>query len=281
MPVLSSLAPARRRVVLAAAALLVAVVVAVAALLALRAGDGDPVGDGPPGVGPAGPVVLVPGYGGEVRSLEVLAARLTAEGREVAVVPVPGDGTGDLRASADAVDAVVDGLLADGTSQTVDAVGYSAGGVVVRVWAQESADGRLRRAATLGSPHHGASVAGLAAALLPGACPVGCRQLQPGSDLLADLNAGDDEVPDGSAWTTVWSADDEVVTPPASARLAGATDARVQDVCADAALRHGQLPRDPLSVGLVVRALSGPLPPGPPSPADCAALRALGEVPAA
>jgi hypothetical protein len=103
---------------------------------------------------------------------------------------------------------------------------------------------------------------------------VACEQLVPSSPLLATLNRGD-ETPDGPTWTTVWSQADEVVTPPASARLDGAVNVRVQDVCADARLSHGDLARDPLALGLVVRALQGRLD-TEPGRGDCEELRELG-----
>jgi triacylglycerol lipase len=65
------------------------------------------------------------------------------------------------------------------------------------------------------------------------------------------------------------------VTPPASASLQGAVNVRLQDVCAGAGVGHGGLVRDPLVLGLVVRALDGALP-RPPAPAECAVLRASG-----
>jgi hypothetical protein len=108
--------------------------------------------------------------------------------------------------------------------------------------------------------------------LAPGACPLACRQLVPGSDLLDSLP----EAPAGPVWTSLWTAQDETVTPPESARLTGALDVEVQQVCPQARVAHGQLPRDPVVVGLVRRALAVPELAAAPPPSDCAAVRALG-----
>jgi len=45
------------------------------------------------------------------------------------------------------------------------------------------------------------------------------------------------------------------VTPPESARLAGATDVVLQDVCGGLQLTHSDLPRSPLVAGIVLQAL--------------------------
>jgi triacylglycerol esterase/lipase EstA (alpha/beta hydrolase family) len=233
------------------AAVLVAVVVAVLLVRARGGGSGGPsVAQDQPG-----PVVLVPGYGGGTGGLDVLAARLRSIGRQVTVLRLPGDGTGDLRAQADALDAVVTPLLAAG-APSVDVLGYSAGGVVARLWARDH-DGRAkaRRVVTLGSPQHGTSVAGFAAAFASGACPVACRQLVPSSDLLDGLNSGD-ETPDGPQWVSVWSEGDEVVTPPDSARLSGAVDLTVQQLCPGHQTTHGELPTDPVVTQVVEHALA-------------------------
>lgn len=199
-----------------------------------------------------GPVVLVPGYGGSRSSLEGLAARLRAAGRTVTVVEPPGDGTGDLREVARALDDEVDAALDDG-APSVDVVGFSAGGVTARYWAAELGGADVaRRVVTLGSPHHGTDLAALGASV--GRCPPGCRQLAPGSSLLRALNAVD-ETPDGPQWTSVRTAQDEVVTPPDSARLDGATNVVVQDVCPGARVSHGGLVQAPLVTALVLQAL--------------------------
>jgi triacylglycerol lipase len=217
------------------------------------------------------PVLLVPGYNGTPGSLAVLAARLRAAGRDVEVVRLPDRGTGDLRASAEVLAGAVDRTGA----ARVDLVGFSAGGVVVRVLLEDPARAlRARRVVLLGAPNHGTELAGAAAALDPGLCAGACAQLAPGSSLLAELNEGD-ETPPGPEFFSVWTALDQTVTPPATAVLDGAANIRVQDVCASARLGHGALVTDPLAVGLVVEALAGTLPEAPGA-GDCAALRAAG-----
>ena len=266
--VLAGLSPARRRVVLALLALVAAAVVALAAgLLLPRASGGAsaPVSQEEPG-----PVLLVPGYGGSTGSLQDLAGRLTSAGRDVTVVPLPGDGTGDLRVAADALGEAATAALDRTGDQSVDVVGYSAGGVIARLWVADDGASDVRRVVTLGSPHHGTTLADLAGSVAPDRCPEGCRQLTTGSDLLNRLNAGD-ETPDGPTWVSIWTTQDETVTPPDSARLDGALNLTVQSVCTNAQVGHGGLPQDPLVQAMVAAEL-GVGAPVPLASADCARL---------
>jgi triacylglycerol lipase len=269
--VLAGLSPARRRLLLALLALVLAAAVAVtAAVVVPRLTGGDDAASGVSQEQP-GPVLLVPGYGGSTSALQTLADRLTTAGRDATVVQVPGEGTGDLHASADVLATAVDDALQRTGASSVDVVGYSAGGVIARLWADEGGADQARRVLTLGSPHHGTRVADLAVGFLPAECPEGCRQLTTDSDLLAQLNAGD-ETPAGPTWVSVWTTADQVVTPPDSAQLAGALELPVQDVCADSRVAHGQLPTDPLVQGIVLAELAA----GPPvelTAADCTRLR--------
>ena len=221
-------------------------------LAAVRLADppGEGVGGAPAAQDQPGPVLLVPGYGGSTIGLEVLAQALRAQGREATVVPLPGDGTGDLRASADALEAAVRAPGAD----SVDVIGYSAGGLVARLWAQDNPT-EVRRVVTLGSPHHGTRLASLGAAFNPGSCPVACLQMVPGSELLEQLNGGD-ETPDGPQWLSLWTTQDEVVTPPESARLDGAVNVALQDLCPGLQLDHSGLPVSPVVTSLVLQAIS-------------------------
>ena len=252
---------ARRLLLVVLAALVgVAAVVTARTLTSERA----PVAAAPQDV--PGPVLLVPGYGGGTAGLEVLADALRATGRSASVVSPPDGGTGDLQAAADALAVAADQALATTGAPSVDVVGYSAGGVIARLWAAEHPD-QVRRIVTLGSPHHGTRIAALGAALAPDSCPVACQQLVPGSPLLDELNEGD-ETPAGPQWLSLWTAQDEVVTPPESARLDGAVNVVLQEVCPGAAVTHGQLPTAPLVRGVVLQALSAE-PLRAPAPGDC------------
>ncbi|MQA32386.1 lipase family alpha/beta hydrolase [Modestobacter roseus] len=267
---LAGLAPARRRLLLVLLAL-VLVAAAVAVAVPLLTGD-----DAAPGTAAdpeqPGPVLLVPGYGGSTESLRPLAEQLTAAGRDATVVEVPDGGTGDLRGSAEALGDAVDAALDRTGAESVDVVGYSAGGVIARLWAADGGAAQARRVVTLGSPHHGTTVADLARSFVPAECGVGCQQLTTDSDLLAGLNAGD-ETPAGPSWVSIWSTVDQTVTPPASAELAGALELPVQSVCADSDVSHGQLPTDPLVQAMVLAQLQ----PGDPvelGSDDCTTLAA-------
>ena len=249
---LSGLAPARRRLLVGTLAAVLALVLGVVAtVLADRqtARNPAPVPQDEPG-----PVLLVPGYGGNGAALRTLGRQLTADGRDATVVRLPGNGTGDLADAAEALGEAAEAALARTGAESVDVVGYSAGGVVARLWVADGGAGVARRVVTLGSPHHGTTLADLAGDLAPDRCPVGCRQLTTGSPLLASLNAGD-ETPEGPTWVSIWTEQDETVTPPDSARLEGALNVTVQSVCAGAEVRHGQLPTDPRVTALVLAVL--------------------------
>ena len=266
--------PRRRLLLLGLAAVLVVVLVVVAVVAGVRLVGSTAGNGGPPLQDRLGPVLLVPGYGGDRDALAMLAGRIeAATGRNAAVLTLPGDGTGDLGAQVAVLDAAAHAAIAAG-APSVDVVGYSAGGVVAGLWvARLSGAASARRVITLGSPLHGAQLAGLGAALVPDSCPPACRQLAPGSAVLGELDRAG--VGARLPWLSVWTAEDRTVVPPQSARLAGAVNVELQSVCQDAHTAHGQLPTDPLVTGLVLRAL-GTEPLREPVTADCAGLRATG-----
>ncbi len=261
---LEGLSPARRRFLLAVATLgLLAVALGAVAMWATQDEPVRPVSQATPG-----PVLLVPGYGGGVAGLQVLAEALRDQGREVTVVELPGDNTGDLGRQARELHKAAILALDRTGAQSVDVVGYSAGGVVARLWVREHGGGSLaRRVITLGSPHHGTDLAGLGGDVAPDSCPEACRQLQPDSELLRGLNAGD-ETPDGPLWVSIWTTDDRIVVPTSSSELEGALGFALQSVCPRAVVSHGELPQHPIVIAAVSRELSV-AEPAVPSPEIC------------
>jgi triacylglycerol lipase len=234
---------------IAVAAVVVVVLAVVGVRLLLRSGA---AGERPDQARP-GTVLLVPGYGGSQTALTQLAGRLSAAGRTAQVVTLPGGGTGDLLVQADTLDAAVRAALTAG-APSVDVIGYSAGGVVTRLWVERH-DGAAvaRRIVTLGSPLHGARIAGAGSALAPDACPQACRQLAPGSAVLREID--DEALPDGLPWLSIWTENDETVQPPDSARLDGAVNVPVQGLCPQVRVSHSGLPTDPVVTALVLQGL--------------------------
>jgi triacylglycerol esterase/lipase EstA (alpha/beta hydrolase family) len=272
--VLSSLAPARRRLLLVVLALLVAAAAVTSALVVVARSDPPSHRTAPVAQDRPGPVLLVPGYGGSVTGLTALAGRLRAAGKDTEVVSLPGNAQGDLGQQARALATAARAALSRTGASSVDVVGYSAGGVVARLWAKDYGGAAvIRRIITLGSPQHGTVLATLGS-LVNGACPLACQQLVPASTLLAALNTAP-ELPPGPVFVSLWSSRDQVVLPPDSARLTGAVNIEIQQVCARSVVSHAQLPTDPLVAALVVAELSA----GPVrqfGAADCAGLSAAG-----
>lgn len=248
----------RRRLLIALTALL-ALAVAVVVVVRVWQGRDSGNGSGYPDQSRPGPVLLVPGYGGDTGSLTDLARAIRGTGRTATVVGLPDGGTGDLTRQAATLQAAVRKAVSESGVDSVDLVGYSAGGVVVRLWVDQYAGAHVaRRVVTLGAPLHGTTLAGEGAAIAPDACPVACQQLTPGSALLTRLDAA--PLPGHLRWMSVWTNDDRTVMPPTSARLDGAVDVALQDVCPAANVAHGQLPSDRRVTELVLGALgSGPL----------------------
>jgi pimeloyl-ACP methyl ester carboxylesterase len=255
----------RRRILLGVVALVVGVA---AVVTGVRVSGGQP--EAVPGR--PGAVLLVPGYGGSTGSLDDLAARIRGTGRTATVVPLAGNGTGDLTVQARVLDGYVNQAIGAG-SGPVTVIGYSAGGVVAWLWYVDyGGAARTGKIITLGSPLHGARIAAVGTGFDPGECPVACEQLVPGSALLTQLQQSAQPRP---PWLSLWSTDDQTVQPPDSARLPGAVNVPLQSVCPGADIQHSQLPTAPLVVGLVLRALASDHVTSPP-PGDCAALQSLG-----
>ena len=231
--------------------------VGVAALLVVRN-----VGRGSADQSRPGPVIVVPGYGGTASDLDPLVAQLRRQGRTVVAFEPTEGATGDLRVQARRLADQATSAMDEADAESVDVVGYSAGGVIARLFVRDEGGASVvRRVLTLGSPHHGTEVAALAQDAA-GGCPTGCEQLATGSDLLRRLNAGD-ETPAGPRWVTVRTEQDRTVTPTNSAELEGALNIEVQDVCVGSTTSHGELPGDPVVLATLRSALGADAPRAP------------------
>ena len=119
--------------------------------------------------------------------------------------------TSDVRAAAAELGRTVEQVSAETGYERVHVVAHSLGGVVARYHAQrQGGDARVHTLVTLGSPHGGTA----AARMLPLRL---CRQLRPGSDVIAELA----EPAPGcrTRFLALWSDLDQLIYPKTSARI--------------------------------------------------------------
>jgi triacylglycerol lipase len=241
-----------------AGGLVLAVVVGVLAVVVVR----KAVGGGAADQSKLGAVIVVPGYGGTVSDVTPIVEELEREGRTAVAFRPSQGGTGDLRVQASRLAEQARQMIKRTGVGSVDVVGYSAGGVITRIFVRDDGGASVvRRVLTLGSPHHGTDVATLAAQA-GGGCPKACEQMVTGSDVLRHLNAGD-ETPDGPKWITVRTEGDRTVTPSESAELDGALNIDIQKICPGSTTTHGGLPSDPVVLATLRTALGTGTPTSP------------------
>lgn len=166
-----------------------------------------------------GTVLLIPGHGGDLTSLNGLSKALSADGYVVKKVDI-GDGSGDINSYADRVV-----NLASDAPGPISLVGYSQGGLIARAAAQINPD-LFGRIVTIATPHAGTQVAALAAAFKVN-CDLSCRQMVPGSDFLRGLTLP--AVAD--RWLALYTSGDQVVLPVEAAALPGATNIDLKRKC--------------------------------------------------
>lgn len=184
---------------------------------------------------------------------------LPEEGLDICTVRLPDRSLGDIQASSEYVVHAVRTIHA-ATGEKVDLVGHSQGGLqprwAVKWWPDVRAS--VDDLVTLASPHHGTIVAHPAWLELLGCTPA-CWQMAPGSNFLGALNR-DDETPGDVDYTSVYSLTDELVQPAvpeegATARLEGAANVLVQDICPGRPVDHAGFAYDAVVYDVVLRAL--------------------------
>jgi triacylglycerol lipase len=180
------------------------------------------------------PVIIVAGTFSPAIANEPLAARLRADGHTVHIFELPALGTGDIRATARALNTFADGIRSRYGASRVDLIGHSQGGLVARAYVKyEGGAAEVDSLISLGTPNYGTSIANIVAFFGLGNCIgiTACNQMAIGSSFLNDLNAGDDTI-GNVRYTNLYTSFDELVRPVDNARMNdGATNVRVQSQC--------------------------------------------------
>ncbi|MGX7825117.1 esterase/lipase family protein [Actinokineospora sp. 24-640] len=187
------------------------------------------------------PVIVVAGTFGPAFFYEPLAARLRADGKQVAIFQLTGLGTADIRTSARDLARFAADFRARTGAGAVDLVAHSQGGLVARQYLKyEGGADKVGSLVNLAVPNQGTVVANIADFFGGGNCLtiVSCQQMRVGSSFLGTLNAGDDTV--GSVrYTNLFTLLDELVQPVWNAAMAdGATNVLVQSQCPVRAVAH-------------------------------------------
>src|SRR3954469_21703349 len=174
-------------------------------------------------------------------------------------------GTGEIRNSAQELDAFVDKVRAATGAAEVDLVGHSQGGMMPR-WYLKFLGGaeEVHTLVGLSPSNHGTTVdgIGLLARFFPGGeqftgalCPA-CEEQIVGSAFLDELNSGGDTVP-GVEYPVIQTRYDQVVTPYTSAFLSGPNVRNIllQNQCVLDLGDHLSIPYDHISDADVLTAL--------------------------
>jgi len=167
--------------------------------------------------------------------------------------------TSDVRTAAESFGRAVERSCAETGHERVHVVAHSLGGVIARYYVQrQGGDIRVHTLVTLGSPHAGTE----AARMLPLRL---CRQLRPGSGLLAEL--AEPAPACRTRFLAVWSDLDQLIYPKLHARI-DHPDLDAGNVLIPG-VGHMSLPMHPQVARVVTRALVHLDPDGQPVRTDC------------
>jgi triacylglycerol lipase len=199
------------------------------------------------------PVLLVHGTGPTPRENFGwnLLPQLDADGYDVCTVELPSRALGDIQVASEFVVHAVRAIHAR-TGGQVDVAGHSQGGLEPR-WAMAwwpSIRPMVGDLVTFASPHHGTVVTDVAC--VASRCWPAVHQMRPGSAFLTALHAQEDlsEVD----VTSLGSVMDELVQPPETIVLEGASNIILQDVCPARPVTHLSIVADALAYGLLMDA---------------------------
>jgi triacylglycerol lipase len=199
------------------------------------------------------PVLLVHGTGPTPRENFGwnLLPQLRADGFDVCTVELPTRALGDIQVAAEYV---VHGVreVHERSGQQVDVAGHSQGGLEPRwalAWWPSTRD-LVGDLVTFASPHHGTVVTDVACAA--SRCWPAVHQMRPGSAFLEALHAQEDLT--AVEVTSLGSVHDELVQPPTTIELDGASNIILQDVCPARPVTHISIVADALAYELLLDA---------------------------
>ncbi|AKG24693.1 esterase/lipase family protein [Calothrix sp. 336/3] len=157
------------------------------------------------------PVLLVHGIFDTGRVFYRMVLDLTRKGWNVHTIDLkPNCGEVGLDELAQQIKKYIDKNFAP--EQPIDIVGFSMGGIVSRYYVQRLGGiQRTQRFITISSPHNGTWIA----YLRPG---IGCSQMRPNSEFLADLNQ-DIHILEKVQFTSMWTPYDLMILPPQSSQV--------------------------------------------------------------
>jgi pimeloyl-ACP methyl ester carboxylesterase len=202
------------------------------------------------------PVLLIPGtFGwGQINWGWNYQLLLPQRGWPACTVSFPANGAGDIqRASEYVVHAVR--MLAARSHRQVVLMGHSQGGLearwALRWWPDLRAD--VAAVITLAAPNGGALYTNVHCNV-PDSCAASLYQMRTDSKFLRTLNRGRNPTW-GIPWTAISTTTDTVFVLPAEARLAGATNVEVQELCPGHQVDHVSLAFDGPTSAIVFDAL--------------------------
>jgi triacylglycerol lipase len=187
---------------------------------------------------------------------------LPARGEPACTVDLPDLSAGDIQASSEYVVYAVR-AMARRSGGDVDVIGLSQGGLNIR-WALRwwpALRNRVDDAVLFVPPNQGSAFTN-AVCTSPGVCAPALYQMRSDSAFLGALNAGREAV-SGVDFTVISTADDTIFVTPSEARLAGARNIVIQDLCPGHEVDHVGTAYDGPTYAVAVDALDHP---GPAKP---------------
>lgn len=180
---------------------------------------------------------------------------LPGRGQPACMVDLPRRAAGDIQFATEYVVHAIR-KMARASGRRVAVIGHSQGGLearwAVRWWPDVRA--LVSDVISFGTPQHGTQFSDSHCGR-PNSCAAALYQMRSDSKFLRALNRGR-ETPRGVAFTAIWSSFDQFVTPPReAARLRGASNVGIQQVCPGRFVDHNGQAFDAVSFAIAIDAL--------------------------